>query len=257
MMSEGSYIEVETNDRPSFCSKNSKAIILFIAVFVVVVVVVAVVVAQTTNNSTPPPTLSNLTGENATNKCLYYTSEDIVTKMKLKDDPFEGLCDIGSDSVNKTCNIDKHESSSHLCEKCTDGSLLPSFCFCDKKVHCVNDKKYGGRAADDSKKTCNWCADVFINQFNHRGNASCSRASQAVVNTTCEGYDGFMCSVIKKRVCTLTDKRQNLKPCSRSNLKKCFMKSKRSGKYYHCQNFMDSNVEERKDLKTCNLDATP
>ncbi|CAG2239711.1 unnamed protein product [Mytilus edulis] len=95
-MSEGSYIEVETNDRPSFCSKNSKAIILFIAVlvFVVVVVVVLVVLAQTTNNSTPPPTLSNLTGEN-----------DIVTKMKLKDDPFEGLCDIGSDSVNKTLTL--------------------------------------------------------------------------------------------------------------------------------------------------------
>lgn len=83
----------------------------------------------------------------------------------------------------------------------------------------------------------NWCADVFINQFNHRGNASCSRASQAVVNTTCEGYDGFMCSVIKTRVCTLTDKRQNLKPCSRSNLMECFMKSKQSGKYYHCQHF--------------------
>ncbi|VDI06221.1 Hypothetical predicted protein [Mytilus galloprovincialis] len=261
-MSDRIYNRVETNDstpdnnRPSFCHRHWKKAIISLILFIVAgVVVVAVVVTQTTNNSTSPTTFSKLTDENASNKCLYYTPENIVTKMKLKDDPFEGLCDI--DSVNKTCNIDKHESSSHLCEKCTDGSLLPSFCFCDKKVHCVNDKKYGGRAADDSKKTCNWCADVFINQFNHRGNASCSRASQAVVNTTCEGYDGFMCSFIKTRVCTLTDKRQNLKPCSRSNLKKCFMKSKRSGKYYHCQNFMDSNVEERKDLKTCNLDATP
>ncbi|XP_076093648.1 uncharacterized protein LOC143064603 [Mytilus galloprovincialis] len=258
MMSEGCYIEVETNDRPSSCSKNSKAMILFIAVplfILVVVVVVTVVVTQTTNNSTPPTTLSKLTGENAANKCLYYTPEDVVTEMKV--DPFAGLCDIGSDSVNHHCNIDKDESSSHLCEKCTDGSKLPSFCFCDEKVHCVNDKKYGGRAADDYKKTCNWCADVFNNQFKHRGNASCSRRSQVVVNTACEGYDGFMCSVIKTRVCTLTDKRQNLKPCSRSNLMECFMKSKQSGKYYHCQHFKDSNVEERKDLKTCNLDATP
>ncbi|VDI06220.1 Hypothetical predicted protein [Mytilus galloprovincialis] len=167
-MSDRIYNRVETNDstpdnnRPSFCHRHWKKAIISLILFIVAgVVVVAVVVTQTTNNSTSPTTFSKLTDENASNKCLYYTPER-------------------SDSVNKTCNIDKHESSSHLCEKCTDGSLLPSFCFCDKKVHCVNDKKYGGRAADDSKKTCNWCADVFINQFNHRGNASCSRASQAV-----------------------------------------------------------------------------
>ncbi|XP_063421992.1 uncharacterized protein LOC134706726 [Mytilus trossulus] len=278
MSSDQNYSEVGTSNtiKPSFRQRHSRAIPLFIAVFiVVVVVVVAVAVTQTTNNSTPPPTRSNFSGENepevvvetsnikkdysTPNKCLYYTPEDSVTEMK--NDPFAGFCEIGSEYVNKTCNIDKLESSSHLCEECTDGSKLPSFCFCDKKVHCVNDKKYGGRAADDSKKTCNWCADVFNNQRNHRGNASCSRASQALVKTTCEhgeGYDGFMCSVITTRVCTLTDELKNLKPCIRSNLKECFMKSKQSGKYYNCQNFMDSNLKERrKDLKTCNLDATP
>ncbi|CAC5411597.1 unnamed protein product [Mytilus coruscus] len=202
MMKNEGYDKVETNDttpdniRSSFCRRHLKAVIP--------------TQSQTQSNlndeNRPEVVIktSNIDKDESTaNKCLYYTPEDFVTK--LKDDPFAGLCEIGSEFVNQYCNIDKDESSSHLCEECTDGSKLPSFCFCDKKVHCVNDKKLGGRAADDFKKTCNWCADVFNNLGNHRGSASCSSSSQALVKTTCKGYDGFMCSVITTRVCTLKE----------------------------------------------------
>ncbi|CAC5362519.1 unnamed protein product [Mytilus coruscus] len=193
--------------------------------------------------------------------CVYNTPENFLPKLPSETFEYAEQCTIGSKFVNKTCSIGKEKSDSrHVCDKCTDGSILPSFCFCDKKVHCVKDLE--SRPADHhSKNTCKWCQGSFNIHFKNRGNPSCSSDKQALVETTCnEGYTGFMCSVITKRLCTLELKQHNLHDlhdCNRSNLEeKCFLETICPEKYYYCQPFTDSDIKER-DQEACNLNPTP
>ncbi|XP_052095348.1 uncharacterized protein LOC127730801 [Mytilus californianus] len=207
-------------------------------------------------------TQSTYTNYSSINTCLYITSEGFLKKLPNDTFAYGEVCTIGSEFVKKTCGIGKEKSeSSHVCEKCTDGSILPSFCFCDKDVHCVKDKELlGSRAADYSKKICQWCADIFKVYFKNRGIPSCFSDFQALVKQTCtEGYTGFMCSVISKRVCSLEFEHPNLEECNRSNLEEeCFLRTIWPGTYYHCQPFTDFNINERrKNLEACNLNATP
>ncbi|XP_052095349.1 uncharacterized protein LOC127730802 [Mytilus californianus] len=246
------------NRRCSFCRKHWKPCVIGMIVLAIIFIAIVciVVVTQPKGQEDFKNSLqSNLKVENTANKCIYNTSGVFVTELKKDPFAYGSVCEIGSKYVNKYCNIGKDESSSHLCEECTDGSKLPSFCFCDKKVHCVNDKELGGRPADDSKKSCNWCAKIFNNQFKVRGYASCSSYSQNQVKSHCnEGYSGVMCSVITQRICFLKELEQhNLQSCNISTFEECFLKSIRSGKYYHCQNFTESNIEERSgNLEACN-----
>ncbi|CAC5365644.1 unnamed protein product [Mytilus coruscus] len=105
-----------------------------------------------------------------------------------------------------------------------------------------------------------WCADIFKVHFKNRGIPRCFSYFQALVKPTCnEGYTGFMCSVITKRVCSLEFEQPNLQECNRSNLEEeCFLRTIWPGTYYHCQPFTDSNIKERrKNLEACDLNATP
>ncbi|XP_052095350.1 uncharacterized protein LOC127730803 [Mytilus californianus] len=247
------------------CSRKKVPLVVLVILVVIGAIVGGIVNAwRNTSNQEDAEDIRNETQfpyriDSSINKCLYITSEDFLTKLISETFAYEEVCTIGSEFVKKICSIGKEKSeSSHVCEKCTDGSILPSFCFCDKTVHCVKDKELGSRAADDSKKNCNWCAEIFNIQFPNRGNASCSSYSQDLLKSTCnKGYDGFMCSVITTRVCTLKLVQPNLKECNTSNLEECFLKSTRPGKYYHCQPFTDSNIKERSFLEACNLNATP
>ncbi|CAC5422692.1 unnamed protein product [Mytilus coruscus] len=90
------------------------------------------------------------TNYSSINTCLGIAFKDFQKKLPNDTFAYEEVCTIGSEFVKKTCGIGQGKSeSSHVCEKCTDGSILPSFCFCDKTVHCVKDKELNSRAADD------------------------------------------------------------------------------------------------------------
>ncbi|XP_063419815.1 uncharacterized protein LOC134704967 [Mytilus trossulus] len=200
-------------------------------------------------------TQSSYTSYSSLEKCHYETSEVFLIKLVNNTFENEDYCTIGSTVVKTIC---ESEISHHACEKCTDGSMLPSSCFCDKKVNCVNDAALGGVAADDSKKTCSECAKTFNDQFKYQGNASCSSTIQRYVDITCkDGYGGSMCNVITALLCKLKNGQSNLKECNSSKLEECTMKSTLSGKYYHCEPFTDSNIGKAKDQKVCYLDAAP
>ncbi|VDI06224.1 Hypothetical predicted protein [Mytilus galloprovincialis] len=133
-------------------------------------------------DETPSPNTSYSSLE----KCYYETPEDFLMKMLNNTFANEDYCTIGSQLVKTICWTGKEKSgSSHACTKCTDGSILPSICFCDEKVNCVNDAKlFGSRAADHSKKTCSWCKTIFNKQFKDQGNANCSSHNQPLVDIT-------------------------------------------------------------------------
>ncbi|XP_071157258.1 uncharacterized protein [Mytilus edulis] len=207
-------------------------------------------------DETPSPNTSYISLE----KCYYETSEDFLMKMLNNTFANEDYCTIGSQLVKTICWTGKEKSgSSHACEKCTDGSILPSICFCDEKVNCVNDAKlFGSRAADHSKKTCSWCKTIFNKQFKDQGNANCLGLNQPLVDITCkDGYGGSMCNVITALLCKFKNGQSILKECNTSKLEECTMKSTLSGNYYHCEPFTDANIGETKGKKVCYLDAVP
>ncbi|VDI06225.1 Hypothetical predicted protein [Mytilus galloprovincialis] len=216
-------------------------------------------ICNRTNEEGSSNALSNqINQQNAQDKIIDETPSPNTSYSSLEKCYYE--TPEGSQLVKTICWTGKEKSgSSHACTKCTDGSILPSICFCDEKVNCVNDAKlFGSRAADHSKKTCSWCKTIFNKQFKDQGNANCSSHNQPLVDITCkDGYSGSMCNVITALLCKFKNGQSILKECNTSKLEECTMKSTLSGNYYHCKPFTDSNIGETKGKKVCYLDAVP
>lgn len=253
--------DIETKTR--WYSSRRRICYLLITVVVLTVLGLGVVLGVficKQDQSKPPPN-TNMTNEHLSGSylsgsvaCILHTSEDIM--KILRKNPFGDRCTLGSRFVNDTCG-----KSGVLCQRCINGMLLPRYCFCDLVENCNRDV---GAVKDAVRKfDCHECVSIFRETFIGRASGedigTCNNAGDRtpVDSPQCkDGFGGFMCFTITKRVCKPMNGQPGgrLRSCEEEEEgyreKKCTIV--RNQETYLCRSFDDS-YHQNNNIRDCGV----